>query len=83
MSLTPKQRALYGRMGAAMQQADNDPRETTKKARAAFLDSFERKVRAADPTLPEAEVQRRATQLKRAYFLRLAAASSRARARKA
>jgi hypothetical protein len=79
MSLTPKQRVLYGRIGAALQRSRHDPRETTKAARQAFLDRFERDVRHADPALPDDEVRRRAAELKRAYFLRLAAASSRAR----
>jgi hypothetical protein len=56
----------------------HDARETTAKARAAFLASFERQ---ADPEgrLPAAERQRRAQQLRSAYFARLALASAKAR----
>jgi hypothetical protein len=55
----------------------NDPRETTAKARAAFLARFEH---LADPErrLPPAERQRRAEQLRRAHFARLALASAKA-----
>jgi hypothetical protein len=56
----------------------HDARETTAKARAAFLAAFERQ---ADPEgrLPAAERQRRAQQLRSAYFARLALASAKAR----
>jgi hypothetical protein len=56
----------------------HDARQTTANARAAFLASFERQ---ADPEgcLPAAERQRRAEQLRRAYFARLALASAKAR----
>ena len=56
----------------------HDARQTTAKARAAFLASFEYQ---ADPEgrLPAAERQRRAQQRRRAYFARLALASAKAR----
>jgi hypothetical protein len=55
-----------------------DPRATTRNARAAFLDSFER---AVDPhgLLPIDERQRRAAYAKKAHFARLAHLSARAR----
>ncbi len=53
---------------------------STEPGRKAFLERFEREV---DPegVLPPAERQRRAGHLKKAYFTKLALASSRARRR--
>jgi hypothetical protein len=69
---------LGGRIGAFRLHAMYDPRATTRNARAAFLDSFER---AVDPhgLLPIDERQRRAAYAKKAHFARLAHLSARAR----
>jgi len=77
-AMNPGERALRARLGAYVMHGRNDARETTAKARAAFLARFER---LADPDgqLPEAERQRRAKQLRSAYFARLALASAKAR----
>jgi hypothetical protein len=78
-AMNPGERALRARLGAYAMHARNDARETTAKARAAFLARFER---LADPDggrLPAAERQHRAQQLRRAYFARLALASAKAR----
>jgi hypothetical protein len=77
-AMNPGERALRARLGAYAMHARNDARETTAKARAAFLARFER---LADPEgrLPAAERERRAQQLRRAYFARLALASAKAR----
>jgi hypothetical protein len=77
-AMNPGERALRARLGAYVMHARNDARDTTAKARAAFLARFER---LADPDgrLPAAERQRRAQQLRRAYFARLALASAKAR----
>ena len=77
-AMNPGERALRARLGAYVMHGRNDARETTAKARAAFLARFERQ---ADPdgVLPAAERQRRAQQLRRAYFARLALASAKAR----
>jgi len=58
--------------------ARHDGREVTAKARATFLARFEQE---ADPdgSLPVEERCRRAEQLRRAHFARLALASSKAR----
>ena len=76
--IDPSERALRARMAAHAMHGRHDARKTTAKARAAFLASFERQ---ADPEgrLPAAERQRRAQQLRRAYFARLALASAKAR----
>jgi hypothetical protein len=79
-SLTPEQRALRSRMGAYRLHATHDPRETTKKARAAFASRFEREV-DPDLVLDPAERSRRAEAARRAYFTDLALRSSRARRR--
>jgi hypothetical protein len=76
--IDPGERALRARIAAHAMHGRHDARQTTAKARAAFLASFERQ---ADPEgrLPAAERQRRAQQLRRAYFARLALASAKAR----
>jgi hypothetical protein len=76
--LTPGERGLRARIGAYAMHGRNDARETTANGRAAFLARFER---LADPEgqLPCAERQRRAQQLRSAYFARLALASAKAR----
>jgi hypothetical protein len=76
--MSPTKRALRARLAAHAMHRRNDGRATTAKARAAFLASFERQ---ADPKgrLPPAERQRRAQQLRSAYFARLALASAKAR----
>jgi hypothetical protein len=73
--------AMRGRIGAFVQHARHDPRETTAAARAAFDNKF---LDAVDPnrTLPEPERARRADAARHAYFARLAYASARARRNK-
>src|SRR5207245_1594919 len=72
--------ALRGRIGAYKLHATHDPRETTQRARAAFLSRFE----AVDPdgVLPEAERLRRAAYARKAYFAQLALKSVRRRAKR-
>ena len=76
--MTPEERRLRGRMGAALLHSRYDSRALTRPARAAFLGKF---VHEVDPEhrLPEAERLRRAEQARRAHFLRLALASAVAR----
>jgi hypothetical protein len=78
---SPKSRRLAGRIGAYRLHATHDPRETTEKARAAFLASF---VDEVDPNrvLPEPERLRRATAARKAHFATLAYLSARKRAMK-
>jgi hypothetical protein len=80
--MTPAQRSLYGRIGAAVARSRHDPRALTDNARRTFLERFERQVREESADLPHAEVTRRATELRRAYFLRLALKSSVARGKR-
>lgn len=68
-----------GRIGAAALHATHDPKETTAKARATFLASFEHQV-DPDGVLPPQERARRAEQARRAHFLRMAAKSAKVRA---
>ncbi len=67
-------------MAAAVGHARHDPRLTTAKARETFLARFEREV-DPDLRLPVRERARRVEQARKAYFYRLALASSRARQR--
>jgi hypothetical protein len=76
--LTPEQRALGARMGAYAMHAKHDPRRTTQAGRDSFLARFERGV-DPDGVLPAEERARRAEAARRAYFNKLALASSRAR----
>jgi hypothetical protein len=70
--------ALRGRIGAHVAHSRHDPLETTARARAVYRDSFEK---AVDPELllPLDERTRRAEQLRRAHFARLAYLSAVAR----
>jgi hypothetical protein len=79
-SLTPEEAALRGRIGALVLHSRRDPRETTAKARAAFLANFERQVDPEGVLAPE-ERRRRAEYARRAHFARLALKSARARAK--
>jgi hypothetical protein len=76
--LTPAERTLRARLAAHAMHGRHNPRATTAKARAAFLARFERQ---ADPKglLTPAARERRAQQLRSAYFAQLALASAKAR----
>lgn len=77
----PSQRVLHARLAAhALHAQVADPAAHTAPARAAFLSRFEREV-DPDGTLPPADRARRAEHAKKAYFLRLALASAKARRR--
>jgi len=80
MPATPEQRRLIGRIGAYSLHARYDPRQTTAPARRAFMARFEREV-DPDGVLEDAERRRRAESARKAYFTRLALASSKARQR--
>jgi len=79
--MTPAERSLRGRIGAYLMHARNDPRETTRAARAAFAQRF---LDDVDPLrrLPEPERLRRAEAARRAYFIRLAYLAARRRRRR-
>ena len=79
--MAPRHHTLIGRIGAHSLHARYDPRETTRAARTAFLDKFEKD---ADPdgVLSPDERRRRATHLRKAHFTRLALKSARARRRR-
>jgi hypothetical protein len=79
--LTPAQRSTRARLAVQVMHAKHDPKETTAKARATFLERFERE---ADPdgVLDPAERTRRAEHLRKAHMTRLALASSRARTKR-
>jgi len=59
----------------------HDARDTTRAAREAFLDRFEREV-DPDGRLPDVERRRRAEAARKAYFSNLALKSARARAQR-
>jgi hypothetical protein len=81
-SSDPNERALRARMAAHLLHAKlRDPAGHTAPAREAFLSRFEREV-DPDGVLEPAERSRRAEHSKKAYFLKLALASRRARANK-
>ncbi len=76
---TPEELSLIGQIGAyALHARVSDPSAHTAPARRAFNDRFQREV---DPEgkLPPEERARRAKHLRKAYFLRLALASAKAR----
>jgi hypothetical protein len=78
IALSPTERSLRARLAAHAMQSQHDAREITAKARAAFLLRFERQA-GPDGLLPPAERQRRAQQLRSAYFAQLALAAAKAR----
>lgn len=77
----PNEMALRGRIGAFRLHATHDPRETTARARAAFLARFEAEV-DPDGVLDPDERRRRALAARRAYFAQLALRSAQARRRR-
>lgn len=79
--MTPGERRLWGRVGAAIARSRHRPSDLTSRARASFLSRFADQVRSEWPDLPDVEVQRRAQELRKAYFAALAARSVRARSR--
>lgn len=81
VSLTPAERTKRARQAAYAMHAKNDPKATTAKARATFLQRFVDEV-DPDRTLPEAERERRAECARKAYYAGLALRSSVARRRR-
>ncbi|HUQ63237.1 MAG TPA: hypothetical protein VM121_05770 [Acidimicrobiales bacterium] len=79
--LAPEHRSLRARMAAYCLHAKRDPVETTRAARAAFMERFERQV---DPErrLSEAERRRRADAARKAHFVKLALKSAEVRRRR-
>lgn len=78
LAATPAERTLRARSAAYRLHSLYDSRELTAKARAAFNDRFYREV-DPDNRLSDAERARRAECARKAYYVRLAAKSARAR----
>ncbi|MEV6348561.1 hypothetical protein [Actinoplanes sp. NPDC051851] len=75
---------LAQKLGAHMSWAQTaDRTERTAPARKAFEDRFAAQIREQFPDLDDAEVAVRAEHLKKAYYLKLALASAKARKAKA
>lgn len=72
-----------GRLGGYSKAAKYPPAELTAAARQAFAAKFLIEVDAATPSLDDAERQRRAELLRKAYFARLALTSAKARRQRA
>lgn len=77
-TLTPSERSQRARIAAHSRWAQHDPTQHALKMQAALRAKFERQ---ADPdgVLPEAERQRRAEQLYKAWMASLAFKSAKAR----
>ncbi len=69
----------WGRIGGLRLAASRDPREYTAPARQRFLERF---YKGIPDDLPVEERDRRATAARKAYFARLAVASSQARGKR-
>ena len=82
MAMTPSQRSQRARVAAYAMHAQHDARETTRKARAAFIKSFEAKV-DPDGALSPQERAKRAESARRAHYAALALKSSRRRSARA
>lgn len=78
MTLTPEERTLRARLAAQTRWANEDPQPTALRAQAGLRARFLREV-DPDSVLPEAERQRRAESLRRAYYTRLSFEAVRAR----
>lgn len=76
--MTPAERKLRGRIGGLALASQRDPNEYTAKARASFLERFERDVDPKGILSPE-ERQRRAQAARKAHFARLALKSAQSR----
>lgn len=79
--LSRSQRVLRARIAAHSLHAQRDSRELTEPARRAFLEKFEAQADPEGKLSPE-ERRRRALQLRKAYYQRLALRSSKARAKR-
>jgi hypothetical protein len=66
--LTPEQRTQRARIAALTRWASEDPKATAERAQAGLQRKF---YNQTDPTLPEAERQRRARAAFRAHMARL------------
>ena len=75
LMLSPREASLRGRIGAYRLHATHDSRETTRKAREAFMGRFLHQV-DPDQVLSEAERHRRAAYARKEYFARLALQSA-------
>jgi hypothetical protein len=78
--LTPEQRTLRASIAAHTRWSAEDPAANAARGQAGLRAKFEREIRAADPTLPDAEVTRRAEHARQAHMAQLSLASSKARA---
>jgi hypothetical protein len=78
--VTPAERSLRARLAAHSFHAARDSSEITAPGRRAFLSRFEREV-DPDLVLDPTERRRRAEHAKRAYFIKLALKSAKARRR--
>lgn len=77
--LTPEERSLRAKIAAHMSWANTaNPAARTAAARQASLDRFEKLV-DPDGTMDPAERSRRAESLKKAHYLKMAAASAASR----
>lgn len=82
MALTTAQRAMYGRVGAAIARARHKPADLTASGRSVFLSRFEEQARELHPDADDTEIARVAAELRIAHFTMLAARSSIARSKK-
>lgn len=81
--MTPEeQAALYGRIGGLTAWSRHDADTMTRGAKAGFRRKFELQV-DPDGVLPPDELAKRTDRAMRAYMLKLAAASAKARKRRA
>jgi hypothetical protein len=78
--LTPEQRTLRASIAAHTRWSAEDPAANAARGQAGLLARFEREAREADPTASDAEITRRAESARQAHMLKLAFASSKARA---
>ena len=76
MPLSPAEIRLAKQRAVAIRNARHDPRDMTRAARDAFFQKF---LDQTPTDLPAEERQRRAEQLRKAYYLGLSAKAAKAR----
>lgn len=76
--MTPLERSIRARIGGLALASQRDPKEYTAKARASFLERFERDVDPEGILAPQ-ERQRRAQAARKGYFVKLALKSAKKR----
>ncbi len=78
-AMTPEQRTQRARVAALARWSRENPKTNAERGQAGLLSKFRREVLEHDPTVVEPELTRRAAAARKAYMVRLAYRSAKAR----